>query len=377
MGCDPEQGPAPVQSAIIERIRGLEPDPSEPPGSRARQDYEVLYDRYILKLTQEETAEHLHVSVRSVQREQRRAVYMLARHLWERGAAPPADQHPAQAVGAPSEASGWMSQVRQEVLSLQRYDSDAEANLAATVRGALRIAGTAAAQRDIAVNAERLPPDLHVRFHPSALRQVLLSLIAGLEQSMSSGTIALSVDHNPDHARVVVTACPAQAEGPLDLSLAQALLSAQGGAIELLPAQGCISLALKLKVAQPPREEVKVLAVDDNADLVALYDSYCAGTRYELIHVREGQRIFDEIRQHAPDLILLDVMLPDVDGWDLLLDLRANPATRSIPVIVCSVITDEELALTLGAVLYLRKPVWRGQLLDALDQALSWAPEGA
>ena len=56
MGCDPEQGPAPVQSAIIECVRGLEPDPTEPPGSRARQDYEVLHHRFILKLTQEETA---------------------------------------------------------------------------------------------------------------------------------------------------------------------------------------------------------------------------------------------------------------------------------------------------------------------------------
>jgi len=269
-----------------------------------------------------------------------------------------------------------MSQVRQEVLSLQRYDPDAEANLAATIRGALRIADTTAAQHGVTVSAEWVHPDLHVRFHPSALRQVLLTLIAELEQNMSSGTIALSAEPLTDQARVVFTACPAQAEGPLDLSLARALLSAQGGTIEVLPAQECISLAVRLKIAQQPREQVTVLAVDDNADLIALYDFYCAGTRYELIHVREGQHIFDEIREHAPDIILLDVMLPDVDGWDLLLDLHANPATRSIPIVVCSVITDEELALALGAVLYLRKPVWRGQLIDAFDRVLR-APAGA
>jgi CheY-like chemotaxis protein len=372
LGCDPERGPAPLQSVLIESIQHLEPDPTEPSGSRARQDYEVLHYRFILKLTQEETARRMHVSVRSVQREQRRAVYTLSRRLWERSASP------STQVSAPSaEVSRWISQVRQELLSLQKADPDAQANLADTIRGALHIAGTTSAQRGVKVCGDQIPSHLLVRFHPSALRQVFLTAIAELEQNMALGTITVHAERRPDRATVTVTAHPAQINGPLDLSLAQALLSAQGGTIELFSEPEHISLVIELKFAHEPREEVKVLAVDDNGDLIALYDSYCAGTQYEMIHVRHGQRVFDEVQEHEPDVILLDVMLPDVDGWDLLLDLRANPSTRSIPIIVCSVITDEELALALGAVLYLRKPVWRGQLLDALDQALSQAPTRA
>jgi CheY-like chemotaxis protein len=68
-------------------------------------------------------------------------------------------------------------------------------------------------------------------------------------------------------------------------------------------------------------------------------------------------------------------MLPDVDGWNLLQDLHQHPATRSIPVIICSVVREETLALSLGAVLYLPKPVSPHQFIQALNQALSESQE--
>jgi len=68
------------------------------------------------------------------------------------------------------------------------------------------------------------------------------------------------------------------------------------------------------------------------------------------------------------------VMLPDMDGWDLLRKLHASPFCAGTPVIVCSVMADKKLALALGATTCLRKPVWRQQLLDAFQHALSPAP---
>ena len=66
-------------------------------------------------------------------------------------------------------------------------------------------------------------------------------------------------------------------------------------------------------------------------------------------------------------------MLPDMDGWELLAHLYEHPATRAIPIVVCSVIREEELALELGAAVYVPKPVRHGDLLAALDQALATA----
>ena len=64
--------------------------------------------------------------------------------------------------------------------------------------------------------------------------------------------------------------------------------------------------------------------------------------------------------------VLLDIILPGRDGWDLLQLMEANQATSRIPVIVCSVFSEPEIALSLGATGYLQKPIARRQLIDAL-----------
>jgi len=64
----------------------------------------------------------------------------------------------------------------------------------------------------------------------------------------------------------------------------------------------------------------------------------------------------------------LDVLMPNLDGWELLASLRQSPLTGTIPVIVCSVIRREELAHTLGAAAHLSKPVKDQQFLEALDR---------
>ncbi|NLE43152.1 MAG: response regulator, partial [Chloroflexi bacterium] len=65
-----------------------------------------------------------------------------------------------------------------------------------------------------------------------------------------------------------------------------------------------------------------------------------------------------------------DVMLPKVDGWQLLTHLHERSETRMIPVIVCSVVREEPLALALGATSFLTKPLAPRQFVEALDEAL-------
>jgi CheY-like chemotaxis protein len=72
-------------------------------------------------------------------------------------------------------------------------------------------------------------------------------------------------------------------------------------------------------------------------------------------------------------VITLDVMMPNLDGWQVLRGLTSNPATARIPVAICSVLKEPELAFSLGARAYLKKPVDRMELVATLARLLASA----
>jgi len=130
---------------------------------------------------------------------------------------------------------------------------------------------------------------------------------------------------------------------------------------------------LFLWIEVPSVGKVRVLVVDDNPDMVRFYRSSTLGTRYEIVELAEGKDLFRTIDDSAIDVIVLDVMLPDVDGWQLLMRLHPDRTARQIPVIICSVVREESLALSLGAAHYLAKPVGRREFLQALNRVLPQA----
>jgi len=127
---------------------------------------------------------------------------------------------------------------------------------------------------------------------------------------------------------------------------------------------------LYARVTLTQAREVRALCIDDNADALRLFERYLQDTRYRMLPLREAQRTMDIAAEARPDVIVLDVMLPDIDGWELLGRLREHPATRGIPVLVCTILPQEELARTLGAAAFIRKPVSREGLLAALARVL-------
>jgi CheY-like chemotaxis protein len=74
------------------------------------------------------------------------------------------------------------------------------------------------------------------------------------------------------------------------------------------------------------------------------------------------------VEAETPKIIVLDVMMPGINDWELLGQLREHPRLREIPIIVCTILPLEQLALLLGAAAFLRKPVSRELFLQALDR---------
>ena len=121
----------------------------------------------------------------------------------------------------------------------------------------------------------------------------------------------------------------------------------------------------------PAAGQTTVLAIDDNESLFRLFERYLAQHHYRLVGVRDGDEGIRLARELQPAAITLDVMMPDRDGWEVLQTLCTDPHTKDIPVIVCTVLDEPELAFSLGARAYLKKPIQRSDLLAALEQVLN------
>jgi DNA-binding response OmpR family regulator len=110
--------------------------------------------------------------------------------------------------------------------------------------------------------------------------------------------------------------------------------------------------------------------IDDNIDVLQLVDRYLIGTRFRFLGTSNPERVLTIAGDYLPRIILIDVMLPGIDGWELLGRLREGLETRSIPIIVCTFLPQEELALSLGASEFLHKPFTRSVLLSILNHVI-------
>ncbi len=110
-----------------------------------------------------------------------------------------------------------------------------------------------------------------------------------------------------------------------------------------------------------------VLVIDDDPNIFRLYHSYLDPQGFMLIGAKTDEEGYRLAKQWKPDIIILDIILPERGGWELLRRLKADPATRDIAVIVASVVEEPKRALELGAVESLTKPISRQKLLHVLD----------
>jgi DNA-binding response OmpR family regulator len=112
------------------------------------------------------------------------------------------------------------------------------------------------------------------------------------------------------------------------------------------------------------------LVVEDDLDIAKLIQFHLSADGREVLIAQRGDEALALARKEQPDLVTLDVMLPDANGFELLETLKSDPETREIPVIIVSVVPDRQEGLRLGAADYIAKPIDEGKLLTAVRRAL-------
>jgi CheY-like chemotaxis protein len=120
-----------------------------------------------------------------------------------------------------------------------------------------------------------------------------------------------------------------------------------------------------------------VLIVDDDPAARHIIGSHLARDGYRLLYATSGQEALDLAREHRPDAITLDIMMPQIDGWTVLHTLKGDRELSSIPVVLVTVNQDRSLGFELGAVAFLSKPVDREELLEVIRRCCPGSAHGA
>jgi len=376
LGCDPREGCAPVQAVIVSAIADLEPDKSLPPDTVAGRAFESLQKRYVVGLTQEETAEYLHMSRRNLQRIQAEAIHILARNLWgqrqisHRGSTinQSLDEMRQDAVATGESSSDWRSQTDLELASLTQCAPEAIAPLDTVIDGVLKLTNILASQHGVEITQGFIQTGLEAAIHPSALRQTLITAIGRLLPRVT-GALTLYAALQDARIKITLTGLEKADHALKDSDLIQGIITPSGTTVEVEHDAGHVFLVIRV----PSAEEYTIVVVEDNEDMVGFYRRCTSGTAYRILRAAPEADVTQQIIEMAPDIIILDVMLPNVDGWQLLTLLHENMETRAIPVIVSSVVREEDLALALGAARFLSKPVQPRLFVETLNQVLHQA----
>ncbi len=124
---------------------------------------------------------------------------------------------------------------------------------------------------------------------------------------------------------------------------------------------------------------MKVMVVDDEPDIVAVVGRMLKKAGYDVIEAHNGKECLQKLKKEKPDLILLDVMMPDILGWDVCRKIKEDEATRSIPVAMLTVKStneDKERSFKYAHCdAHINKPIIREKLLSTVEWLLKNIPK--
>jgi len=349
-----------LQTLLIESIKELRPSARAPRTAKASRYYRVLHYRYVQQYTQTDVANKVGLSARHLRREQDAAISALVNLLHEKYLAsePDVSYH-----GNIAGRSGTFTDG-----SAGDGLRDGSADVAAVVSETSQLARGLAKEHGVALESH-VGLGLPMAGIPrSVIKSVLLDLLNACIPAVAGGTLATEARAQGDQIQILLQARCEPTAGAFgcwdeaELSVSRHLIIQSGGQLMLSCRPGCLTAALAL----PRVVEQRVLAIEDNEDTLQLWTRYVENTPYRLIGIGDPGEALSAAVRHSPSVIVLDVMMPAIDGWEILGRLQYHPETREIPVIVCTIHPQRELAFSLGAADFLRKPTTRQSLLEAL-----------
>lgn len=339
---------ATVARLLTEGIEQLRPATLMDLNDQAWRAYTILHDRYQLRSSSSQLEKRLNLGDRQVRREHKRALTLLAALL---------EPHiPGSAQASPIVVvrdAVYRMTPAPSLFGLQGLFDDVRSV-------AQRVTGQHAAPHWVVT-----PVNQTVFSDRGILSQLLLKLI---------------LRHHPAHTHTAPSGARARlhegkvevmisgvdsADSGFDAALVRMLAETLGVTLTLAPERGVALFELPAGGMLHT-----VLLVDDEPISVELLRTMLTGTEFDLKFETAPEMAVQSALALRPEVIVLDVMMPAMDGWTLLQRLRALPQLQQTPILVYSVLEESALAEALGATRFLRKPVSRTQWLSVLRELI-------
>ncbi len=242
-----------------------------------------------------------------------------------------------------------------------------------------------------------------VRGDTMRVRQVLLNLISNASKFTDEGTITVDasvqkgpggkmealinvIDTGPGisvedqeklfkaFSQVDGSATRKSGGSGLGLSICANLVQLHGGRISVRSEVGNgSSFWFTLPLYHQPQQEIPdgkriILAIDDDPQVISLYERYLNPKGYYVVPLTEPAKARERILELKPFAVTLDIMMPNKDGWSVLTEIKSDPGTRDVPVVICSIVEQEDKGYSLGAADYLLKPILEEDIVRAMDR---------
>ena len=352
-GMTPQQAGQQLRRRFVDAIDTLNPNRViffREPEARL---YNLLHLCYVEGFSIAELTDELNLSRRQIYRDLKRGQATIAKLLYAQDEAPPtANESPLSLSDVTS--------LEQELSQLQ-YNFHA-VDLCQLMRNAINSVMPLCRKKNIQFRSSLPSRAVQISTDKAIAEQVLVNFLSQIIVQTAPASIDVSLEQMKD-APVITLAYTLTSAQDLDFPTLAQLTNQLDWSVRhsTLGERQIVSLA-------PQAGARTIMVIDDNQALLQLLQRYLSNHRCQVLTVPNGEEGWALLQKTVPDALIMDVMMPELDGWELLQRIRSNPLTQNIPVIVCTVFNNAELAYALGATYFLNKPVDQGMVSHALKR---------
>lgn len=318
----------------------------------------ILQKRYVEGQNPHEIAASLFIGDRQFRRDHSRALQALSTLIWQKYFQPAVSSNVAEAVDLFEDQGAF--ELHSEPLDLNEV-----------IEGVIDLIQRRLDIENVQLQLDLSSSELQVFTDRILLRQILLSLLnyvlhlcgqSGIVLRTKSGTtMSLTIHFDADEQWASI-----QSDEQDSLEFARRLSQRLPARVDEVYPPVDRSGPAEIRLVFGPPQHRTVLVMDDQEAAQKMFQRYLSRTNLEVIGITNPSQGIAMMQKLQPALLILDVMMPHIDGWEVLQTLQLDPLTKHIPVIVCSAWGEPELAHSLGAEAFLKKPVIQKDLLDVI-----------